>query len=301
MFCNLLNIFNFLFNCGKAGFRESKVQCLDLHGLHSMSYVEWGNSANPRVLICAHGLTRNGRDFDFLARHLSKDYRVVCPDIVGRGKSDWLKDPNNYGVPLYVNDIVTLIARLNVQSVDWIGTSMGGLIGMALAAQPNTPIRKLVLNDAGPVLRIASLKRIGQYVGKGPNFSDLASAERYIREISVPFGPLSDEQWRHLTVHVVRKQPDGSYKFVYDPNISLPFNGMIAGGRDIEMWQYWDAIKCSTLVLRGAQSDLLLPDTAQQMMIRGPRAKIIEIPGVGHSPMLMNQAQIQIVKEFLLT
>ena len=172
--------------------RESKVKCLSTAGFHQMAYVEWGVADNPQVLVCVHGLTRNGRDFDFLAQALAADYRVVCPDIVGRGKSDWLSNKSLYVMPQYCADLTTLLARLNVETVDWLGTSMGGLIGMALAAQPGSPIRRLILNDAGPVVSAVSLARIGDYLGSPPRFDSIEQAEAYVRAVSAPFGPHTD-------------------------------------------------------------------------------------------------------------
>ena len=282
--------------------REGKVKCLSTAGFHQMAYVEWGAADNPKVLVCVHGLTRNGRDFDFLAQALATDYRVICPDIVGRGKSDWLANKSLYVMPQYCADMVTLLARLNVETVDWLGTSMGGLIGMALAAQPGNPIRRLVLNDVGPVITAVSLARIGDYLGTPPRFDRLEQAEAYVRTVSAPFGALTDDQWRHLTVHVVRETEDGKIEFVYDPGIAQVYRQgqLFSGGKDVELWPLFDAITCPTLLLRGETSDLLTLQTAQAMTQRGPHAKLIEIPGVGHAPMLMDEAQIAPVRDFLL-
>lgn len=282
--------------------RQHTVQCLSPAGLHRMAYTEWGDPKNPRVLICVHGLGRCGRDFDFIAAALADRYRVVCPDIVGRGRSDWLKVKALYEVPQYVADIVTLIARLDVETVDWLGTSMGGLIGMGLAAQESTPIGRLVLNDVGPVVAVASLQRIDQTLGKAPRFDTFADAEKYIRLVSATFGNLTDAQWHHLTEHVVRQAPDGKFDMCYDPGIAEPAKKTLemCQGKDLELWPLYDAIRCPTLVLRGAQSDLLLPDTVTKMAGRGPRAKVVEIPDVGHAPMLMDASQVAVVREFLL-
>lgn len=282
--------------------RQHTVQCLSPAGLHRMAYTEWGDPKNPRVLICVHGLGRCGRDFDFIAAALADRYRVVCPDIVGRGRSDWLKVKALYEVPQYVADIVTLIARLDVETVDWLGTSMGGLIGMGLAAQESTPIGRLVLNDVGPVVAVASLQRIDQTLGKAPRFDTFADAEKYIRLVSATFGNLTDAQWHHLTEHVVRQAPDGKFDMCYDPGIAEPAKKTLemCQGKDLELWPLYDAIRCPTLVLRGAQSDLLLPDTVTKMAGRGPRAKVVEIPDVGHAPMLMDASQVAVVSEFLL-
>jgi pimeloyl-ACP methyl ester carboxylesterase len=284
------------------GLRERHVQCIGPHGLHRMAYAEWGDRDNPRVVICAHGLTRNGRDFDDLARALANDYRVICPDVVGRGRSDWLGVKTDYGFPVYVPDMITLIARLDVDTVHWVGTSMGGLIGMLIASQPHSPITRLVLNDVGPVITGVSLQRIGEYVGNAPVFPSMETAETYIRMVSAPFGPLTDAQWRHLTQYSVRpvKGESGTgFAMVYDPGIGDPFRAMSVEDK-IDLWAVYDHITCPTLVLRGAESDLLEPSTLQAMAARGPRAQTVEFAGVGHAPMLMDAGQIAVVRDFLL-
>ncbi len=280
-------------------FREHTVQCISPAGLHQMAYTEWGDAANPRVLLCVHGLSRTGRDFDDLARALSPHYRVVCPDVAGRGNSSWLADPMHYQIPQYVADMVTLIARINPGVLHWIGTSMGGLIGMGLAALPASPISKLVLNDVGPVITGAALKRIGEYLGQGPVFPDFASAEQYIRAVSATFGLKTDAQWRRLTeISVV---PAGTgFALHYDPAIAVPFKQQGAGSADIELWPVYDAIRCPVLVTRGEHSDLLLRDTVARMAARGPKAATVEIAGVGHAPMFMDPDQISVVENFLL-
>ncbi len=282
--------------------REGRVLCasLDGSGLHRMAYTEWGDRDNPKVLICVHGLTRNGRDFDFLAQALARDYRVVCPDVVGRGRSDWLRQHNGYGFPQYVSDMVALIARLGVDEVHWLGTSMGGLIGMLLASLERTPITRLILNDVGPVITRESLRRIGDYLGVAPRFPDLAAAEAFIREVSAPFGALSDAQWRHLTLHSVRQTADGDWEMRYDPGIAVPFRAGMAMHQDVVLWPCYDAIRCPTLVIRGAESDLLPRESLAQMAERGPRAWTREIPGVGHAPMFLDEAQVAVVRDFLL-
>lgn len=280
-------------------YRQKNVQCISPSGLHRMAYTEWGDPANPRVLLCVHGLTRNGRDFDTLARSLSRHYRVVCPDVVGRGKSSRLRNPNGYAIPQYAADMVTLIARLGVDTVDWIGTSMGGLIGMTLAAQEGAPIRRMVLNDVGPVITRESLQRLATYVGLDPLFADFNAALAYVRTVCAPFGALDEDQWLRLTEHAVVQRADGQWGFVYDPKIAEPFRQAFVD-RDIELWPFYDAIRCPVLALRGAQSDLLTPEIWRAMGERGPRATLAEIPGVGHAPMFLDDAQIAVVRDFLL-
>ena len=279
---------------------QRQVQCASAGGLHRIAYCEWGRADNPRVLVCVHGLGRCARDFDNLARAMSDRYRVVCPDVAGRGASDWLADPMLYAIPQYVSDMVTLIARLDVEQVHWVGTSMGGLIGMALAAQKNSPVAKLVLNEAGPVIAKASLERIAAYFGKAPPLPSFQAAEQLVRAVSAPFGPHTDEEWRFLTEVVVRQNADGSYRFHYDPRIAEPFRRQITD-KDLESWPTWDAVRCPTLVIRGAESDLLSKETAQQMTQRGPKAKLVELPGIGHAPTLLHADQIGLVREFLLS
>jgi pimeloyl-ACP methyl ester carboxylesterase len=282
-----------------AVFRRRSVQCASPSGLHRMSYVEWGERDNPRVLVCVHGLTRCARDFDFLAAEMARTHRVVCPDVAGRGESQWLRNPMEYAAPTYVADMVTLVARLDAESVQWLGTSLGGLVGMALASLPESPVTRLVLNDSGPLVTAASLDRIGAYVGRAPTFPDIETAEYYVRTVSAPFGPHSDAEWRFLTEHVVRRNPDGTLRMHYDPALAVPFNAE-QPHKDIDLWKLYDAIRCPTLVLRGESSDLLTRETAQAMSERGPRAKLVEVPGVGHAPTLIHADQIAIVREFLL-
>lgn len=274
------------------------VTCAAPSGLHRLAYYEWGDPRNDQVVLCVHGLTRSGRDFDALARALADRYRVVCPDMPGRGASQWLTNPMEYQIPIYVADCVTLIARLGVEQVDWVGTSMGGLIGMALASLAGNPIRRLVLNDAGPVIANRSLERIGTYLGKAPRFPNFAAAEQFIRLICAPFGPHTDAEWRFLTEVVMRAQPDGSFAVHYDPAIAVPYHATRTGA-DVQMWPIYDAIRAPTLVIRGAQSDLLEHETIEAMRQRGPRAQVVELAGIGHAPTLMHEDQIAIVRAFL--
>ncbi len=281
--------------------RLHHVQCLGTQGLHRMAYWEWGDPANAKVLVCAHGLSRQGRDFDTLARAMANDYRVVCPDVVGRGQSDWRPDAMGYNIPAYVADMVTLLARLDAEVVDWVGTSMGGLIGLGLAALPRSPLRRLVLNDVGPTLEPVSLARIGTYLGLPAHWPNEQTAADALWAISQSFGPHSSEQWLALTRPQLKPDGDG-FKPHYDPAIAVPFRMItpeLAQAGQAALWAAYDSLRLPVLVLRGAQSDLLSPATAQAMTERGPRARLIEFAGVGHAPTLVQPDQVQAVAEFL--
>jgi pimeloyl-ACP methyl ester carboxylesterase len=274
------------------------LDCLGPHGFHRVAYREWPGPGAGRSVICVHGLTRNGHDFDALADALSATHRVVCPDIAGRGESEWLAQPADYDFPVYGADMAALIARLDVAEVDWVGTSMGALIGMKLAAQPRSPIRRLVINDVGPLIAKEGIARIGAYVGQDPSFGDSAEFEAAMRSRFATFGSLTDAQWRHLANHSARRKADGSLGFAYDPHIADPFRAKPAVDEDL--WEEYDAVRCPTLLLRGAQSDILRPADAQAMTRRGPRARLIEFAGIGHAPALMAADQIATVRDFLL-
>ena len=277
--------------------RECHFRSLSAHGFHRVAYREWGHPLCPRVVVCVHGLTRNGRDFDTLARALDDRFRLLCPDMPGRGDSDWLPDVNDYAFPAYLTTLTALLARADVEQVAWVGTSMGGLLGMVMAAQPNTPVTRLVLNDVGPVIAPAALARIAAYVGLDPVFDSFAALEAHIREVSAPFGPLTDAQWTELSRSTARQTPDGQWRLKYDPGIAVPFRSASAAVPDL--WAVWDAIRCPTLVLRGAESDLLAAEPAEAMHNRGPRPRVVEFAGVGHAPMLLDAKQIAPVAAFL--
>jgi pimeloyl-ACP methyl ester carboxylesterase len=282
--------------------RLKHVQCMDTRGLHRMAYWEWGDPANPRVLVCVHGLSRQGRDFDVLAQALCEHYRVVCPDVVGRGQSDWLADPMGYQIPAYVADMVTLLARLDASTVHWVGTSMGGLIGMGLASLAQSPIGRLVLNDVGPNLQPEAIARIGTYLGLPMHWASVDEAADYMLGISKGFGPHTREQWLSLTRPMLRADGSG-FKPHYDPNIAVPFRAITpqaASAGQAMLWHSYDAVACPTLLLRGADSDLLTRETALEMTRRGPRARLHEFAQVGHAPTLVAAEQVEVVKEFLL-
>lgn len=279
------------------------LQCLYGRSLHRMAYWQWGDPANPRVLVCVHGLTRQGRDFDTLARALCNDYRVVCPDVVGRGRSDWLDDALGYVLPTYVADMVNLLARVDAGSVDWVGTSMGGLIGLGVASLKGSPLRRLVLNDVGPVIQPQALQRIGGYLGQPARWDTLEQAADAMWALSTGFGTHTRAQWLALCEAQIKRDGDG---FVprYDPAIAVPFRAItpeLAAAGEAALWQAYDALRCPTLLLRGADSDLLSRDTAQAMRERGPMATLVEFAGVGHAPTLVQDDQVQAVREFLLS
>ena len=282
--------------------RLNHVQCLDSQGLHRMAYWEWGDPANPKVLVCVHGLSRQGRDFDTLAQAMSAEYRVVCPDVVGRGQSDWLADPSGYQIPAYAADMVTLLARLNAGTVHWVGTSMGGLIGLVVAALKHSPVSRLVLNDVGPVVEADALARIGSYLGAPVRWKSLEEAADALWAISQGFGPHTREQWLALTRPMLKADGDGFIPH-YDLDIAVPFRSlapeMVKAG-EAQVWAMYESLRCRVLLLRGADSDLLSPATAKAMTERGPKAELREFAGVGHAPMLNSADQVSAVREFLL-
>ena len=281
---------------------------------HRMAYWEWnatGNPAHPHVIVCVHGLSRQGRDFDVLARALSQHARVICPDVVGRGQSDWLSDPQGYQIPQYVGDMLCLLGQVHaeaaIETLDWFGTSMGGLIGLALLGSPGlplpVPVRRLVLNDVGPVIQWQALQRIGSYLGQFTPFDTLQQAADALWAISSGFGPHTPAQWLELSRHMVKPVEGGAVTLHYDPAIAVPFRSVTqeaAAQGDAMLWKLYDAVQARTLLLRGAQSDLLTRQTAQAMALRGPRAELVEFEGVGHAPTLVADDQVQVVERFLL-
>lgn len=290
--------------------RLKSVQCSSPAGLHRMAYKEWGDPLNRKVLVCVHGVTRVADDFDHLARALCDEYRVVCPDVVGRGRSGRLRDPEYYTVPQYVADMVTLIAHITCDDteddslgVHWFGTSMGGLIGMMLASLEDTPVRRMVINDIGPVLDQGAIARIGEYIGQDIRFPDFDTGAAYVKAVSASFGPHTEEEWLKLAKDVLRQEPSGQWVRHYDLGLAQPFRAITperAAGDEAALWSAWDAIRCPTLLVRGEQSDLLSRATAEEMCTRGPKPRLAEIPGVGHAPTFVRPEQIAIAREFLV-
>lgn len=293
------------------------VSCPDASGSHRMAYWLWGDAAAAaaEVIVCVHGLARQGRDFDTFAQGLlaraGRPLRIVCPDVVGRGRSDWLANPAGYAIPQYVADMLQLLAQLQqagpIASLDWVGTSMGGLIGVTLAGAPQlplpTPVRRLVLNDVGPAIQWAALQRIGTYLGNTGRFESVQQAADALWQISKPFGPHTPQQWLALSQGMVKPLPAGGFTLHYDPQIAAPFSAFTeadAQAGQAAIWQLYDAVRARTLLLRGADSDLLSRDTALQMTQRGPKARLVEFEGVGHAPTLVQEHQVEVVAAFLL-
>jgi pimeloyl-ACP methyl ester carboxylesterase len=282
--------------------REATCTIMDAAGPLRLGYVEWGDPEASRTVLCIHGLTRNARDFDFLAAALAAEARVIAVDVAGRGRSAWLADPARYVAPTYIGHMAALLANLGLAEVDLVGTSMGGIIGMGLATLPTAPggrplIRRLVLNDIGGLAPAASLEPIAAYLGApAKKFPDLATLEQHLRYIHQGFGPLSDAEWAHLARHSARPLA-GGYVMHYDPAIAAPFVGSTTA--DLVLWPFYDLITCPTLVLRGGESQLLPAEVAEAMTTRGPQAELVTFAGIGHAPALMAEDQIDVVRRFL--
>ena len=280
--------------------REGMLLGLSPAGFHEIAFTDWGPIEDKRPIICVHGLTRQGRDFDYLARSLvGKGRRVICPDLPGRGRSGWLSNPDDYALPQYCADMNALIARLGVTEVDWIGTSLGGLIGIIIAGFSGSIVRKLVVNDIGPFVSSTGLHRIGQYIGTMPStFATIEEAEKYFRTVLAPYGNLADEHWRHLASHSLRVDVERScYAMLCDPAIAKAFR--LPWFQPLNLWKYWEAIKVPMLVLHGARSDLLSADLTLEMRKRNPKANIFRFDECGHVPPLMEASQIKVVTDFL--
>ena len=289
------------------------VDCPDAQGGHRMAYWQWGDASAPHVVVCVHGLSRQGRDFDVLAQALCARsggrLRVVCPDVAGRGRSDWLKDPSLYQIPAYAADMLALLTQLQPGTLDWVGTSMGGLIGMVVCGQPGlplpVPVRRLVLNDVGPAIRWESIERIKTYLGNTGRFDSLEAAAAALRAVSLTFGPHTDAQWLALSRHMVRPLDGqgGALTLHYDPAIAVPVRATtaeISAQGETLLWQLYDNIQARTLLVRGADSDMLTHETATAMAQRGPKARVVEFAGVGHAPTLVAEDQVDCVARFLL-
>lgn len=270
----------------------------DENGTVWLAFMDFGERSRDRVVVCVHGLTRNGRDFDRLATAMARDFRVIEVDVAGRGRSGWLADKSQYTYPTYLKHMAALLEYRGLTQVDWVGTSMGGLIGMLMAAQPESPVRRLVLNDIGPFIPRAALERIAGPVGEDPRFRRLQEAADYFRRIYADFGVPDELGWSDLTLHSTTRQEDGTYALHYDPAIADVFK---EGIDDIDLWSVWDAVTCPVLVLRGERSDVLTRETAREMTRRGPRAELVEFPDCGHAPALMTEEQIKVVHDWLMS
>jgi pimeloyl-ACP methyl ester carboxylesterase len=283
--------------------RFSAMLVLSPSGFVRLGWTEWGPAISSRVAVCVHGLTRNSRDFDMLARALAGDgWRVLAVDVPGRGRSEWLRRGEDYSYSVYATATAALLGRLDTDSVAWIGTSMGGIIGMMLAAQPATPIKRLVLNDVGALVPKDAIARIAAYIGRDAHFANLAELEAHLRKVHAPFGPLTDAEWRHLATFSSAPAENGKLRLHYDPAIAKAIKAVEPA--DAVLWPIWEAIACPTLILRGAESDILLRDTAVEMTTRGIAAKqglvtVRELPGIGHAPALMAADQIDLIRDFL--
>ena len=288
------------------------VDCSYQQQPHRMAYWQWGNPQADHVVLCVHGLTRQGRDFDVLAQALVKqsggNINIICPDVVGRGRSDWLANPQGYQIPSYVADMLTLLQNLQPRTLDWVGTSMGGLIGMAVCAHApavGVQVRRLVLNDVGPVIEWNALQRIGSYLGQNMQFASLEHGLRALQFLFQSFGPHTEEQWRALSTPMFQPSPNGGQevRLHYDPAIAVPFRSLTQEASlqaEAIWWQIFDSMTSPTLLLRGAASDLLSASTARAMTQRGPKAQLVEFAGVGHAPSLVVSDQVRAVASFLL-
>lgn len=284
-------------NDGTDGPREQSLVLDDPFAGIELAWLEWGPADAERVVVCVHGLTRNAHDFDVLAQTLARQgARVLAVDVVGRGRSSWLPDAHGYVVPVYAGQLAQWLQRLGVGSVDWIGTSMGGLIGMVLAASETPPMARLVLNDVGPFVGRQALLQIKSYLALDLHFQTIEEAEKHLRFVHAPFGRLSDEQWRHMAVHSVRADGAG-FRLHYDPGIKVPYAELAE--EDVVLWELWDGIRCPTFVLHGFESVILTRRTCTEMQERGPKAEVASFMGVGHAPALMSADQILTIRRWL--
>lgn len=278
--------------------RHHTVRGLGVSGLHELHYVEWGRRNSRRVVFCAHGYSGNARDFDFLARELAQDARVICLDVAGRGASDWLASPLHYHFGQFLADIDTVIAHTGAGEIEWVGTSMGGLLGLLLASRPFNPVRRLVLNDIGAFVPMDALQQIARSLQAPTRFDSLEALEAHLRRTHRDWGEIADAQYRHLTRHHARRTRDGGFSLHFDPHIARLFQPMaLAPG--LFFWDAWYRVRCPVLMIRGESSDVFPAEVARTMVEIKPEAELVEIPGAGHAPSLMTPSQIAIVRNFL--
>ncbi len=281
--------------------KEHRCYCTNPDDFHYITYYAWGDPSNP-PLIMVHGLSRMGRDFDAVAAALSDIYYVICPDMVGRGKSDWLPEGQTYTYTQYINDLTTLLTHIRQsdatapQAISWLGSSMGGLLGMIMASIPGTLITKLIINDIGPFITHDALKKIRSYVGLMPTFQTFDMGEHFVRQIYAPFGKLTDAQWHHMAMHSLHQQSDGTYRLHYDPRVA--HFKLDDDAPDVNLWSCWRNISCPTLILRGIHSEIFPRDVAEQMLTSNPYASLIEIPDAGYAPALMSDFEINSVRNW---
>jgi pimeloyl-ACP methyl ester carboxylesterase len=274
---------------------------LGFHGFHRIHYLEWGTppkGTRKETLVCVHGITRNAHDFDYFAEHMCDKYRVICPDVVGRGESDHLPDHQGYDYLQYNADMNALLARLNETQVDWLGSSMGGIIGMVLASVAQSPIRRLIINDIGPEISREPLTRIGDYIGKSGEFDTPEDVEKYFREIYSEFGPMSDDDWKHMVHFSTRRTKTGKYRLKMDPSVGDAFRDSISLF-DVDLWETWEKITCPVLILRGKNSSFLSEEIAHKMLTCGPEATLVEFDDVGHTPTLRNEEQVAVIRNWM--
>lgn len=281
--------------------KSNWINCVDGDYEYKMNYTQWGDLNNPNVLICVHGLTRNCRDFDYLAKVLSKDYLVICPDVVGRGKSDRLSRPENYDFPLYCWNLLILINKLNLTNINWLGTSLGGIIGMMMASWENSPIKKLILNDVGAWIAKEEIQKIADYLAlENPRFSTFNEGLVYLKKVHQQFGNLTAEMWEHLAKYSLNLTVKGDYILHYDPNIALIFK-QEEQIKDVNLWIFWEKITCPVLLLHGEESRILTTETMEKMQEIKPNMQVINWSNCGHAPSLMIPEQIEIIKSWLIT
>lgn len=279
--------------------RQTKYASQGPHGPHNIFYKEWGDENNANVLFCSHGLTRNSGDFDYFCSKMEDTYRIACPDMPGRGQSDWLAK-ENYQFPLYISAASSLITRLGVAKLDWLGTSMGGVLGMFMAAQPNTPIRKLVLNDVGPFASRESQLNIAKYAGNDERFDTFEEVIAYFKNIYASWGNVSDDHWNNVARQSSCKRDNGTYSLAYDPAIIAPLKENLDAITDINMWPIFEAIQIPILLIHGVESTVLTTELAQEMKLRNKNLELFDCPGTGHAPSLMEDYQVKVIRDWLL-
>jgi len=288
--------------------KENFIHGVSKEGFHKVIYSEYGSKNHDNTMICVHGLTRNGSDFHFVAKGLEDHYRVICPDVVGRGRSDRFKNPEFYKYAQYIMDMNVLINSLHVSNLDWMGTSMGGLFGIIMASMPNTPIRRLILNDIGPFIPKTAVDRIKTYAGMKLSFKTRKEGETILKQLYAPFGIKEPEHWQHIIDHSIIEDNDGTFTLDYDPGATSAVqddeqdeDALSHQDQDgnIIFWQYWEKIKCPVLVINGASSDILPPHIIEEMKTRGPQFDYIQIPDAGHAPALMDPEQVALIREWL--